>query len=306
MKPRHRTRAFSALLALATLSCTVSPTSRGDGPALERGYKILAFTALGDSALALHLETWQVINPPDTAPWPKRSFVLIDRKRGTIRALDTLPLAAAATFPNWFYACTAGIPVSVHPPGVSGPPGTCSDSSAPAVAANGYVIVYVDSAMTVHLFNRDLEPFELLKTGARGVEALVAESDRGIVSILEDRGRGDSLLWRGFSVDDPSGSDSAWLASPGLLRVQGLGTALLCDTADEAAAPLACWSPGIAGFRDAFAAAAARTGALRPEWDPERGMLTYLDGDARFVSVNPVSGARETFAAGSLLAGYRP
>ena len=301
---RGRARALSALFALATLSCLGHPTSHGDGSELVKGYRILDFTALGDSAIALRLETWQVVNPPDTAPWPRTGFALLDRKTGTVRALDTLPIAAAATFPRWFFACDSGKPVSVHPPGLSGPPGTCADSSAPSVTANGYLIVFVDSAATVRLFNRNLEPFELLATGARRVKVLDAESDRGIVSILEDRGRGDSLLWRGFSVDDPSGGDSAWLTSPGLVRVQGMGTALVCNAADEAAASLPCWSPGTTGFRDAFAEAAGSV--ISPEWNPDTGLLTYLDGTARFVFVNPVSGARESFEAGAILAGYRP
>ena len=243
-----------AACALSLLTgCGLFPTITTEP---HTGFRILDFTTLGDTAIALRLDTWQVVNPPDTASWPQTGFALLDRKRGTIRSLDTLPLTAAATFPSWFFACDSGKPVSVHPPGLSGPPGTCSDSSAPAATTNGYLVVFTDSVATVRLFNRNLEPFELLATGARRVEVLEAESDRGIVSILEDRGRGDTLLWRGFSVDDPSGGDSAWLTSPALLRVQGIGTALVCNAADEAVAPSSCWSPGITGFRGAFAEAA--------------------------------------------------
>lgn len=296
-----------AILFLALLSgCSLFPTSL---VAADSGYRILDFTLLGDTAIALRMETWQSVKPPDpdpdTAPLIKKGFALLDRKTNSIRTLTDLPISAAPTFPAWFFACDSGKPVSVHPPGITGPAGTCVDTAQPAVTNNGYRIIYADSMGTVHLFGNDLQQFEVLVTGARRVEVLNAAYGTLSASILEWFNQGDSALWRGFAIDDPSGSDSAWLVSPREVRVHADGTQLVCDDADASRGLMPCWSPpGISGFRAAFDEGAGS--ALRPEWDPETGVLAYLDGPSRFVLLNPATGGRVVLDAGAMLAGYRP
>ncbi|MBW8889694.1 MAG: hypothetical protein JF616_18205 [Fibrobacteres bacterium] len=289
--------------ALTLLSgCGIFPSGLAAGHA---GYRILDFTLLGDSAIALQLETWQVVNPPDTAPWPKIGFALLDRKTGQVRTLDDLPVSAAPTFPEWFFACDSGTPVSVHPAGFSGPAGTCVDTAKPAITANGYRAIYADTAGTVHLFNSNLEQFESLATGAWRVEALDAAFGNLEASILEWHGNGDSALWRGFAVDDPSGSDSVWLVSPREVRVHGQGTQLVCQISEESLGLPPCWEPpGIGGFREAFDEAAASV--IRPEWDPDTGVLAYLEGPGNFVFLNQLTGGRAVLDAGAMLSAYRP
>lgn len=295
--------AFALLCGAVWFSgCGLFPTHSSGTTA---GYRILDFTLLGDTAIALQLETWQTANPPDTAPWPKPGFALLDRTTNSIRTLDSLPVSAAPTFPGWFFACDSGRPVSVHPPGLSGPAGTCMDSLKPAVTANGYRAIYADSAGTVHLFDMNLQQFESLATGARRVEVLDAAFGSLSASILEWHGRGDSALWRGFAIDDPSGSDSAWLVSPGEVRVHGDGTQLVCRMAEENEGFAPCWSPPrVSGFRDAYAQAAASV--IRPEWDPDTGVLAYLEGPGRFVFLDPMSGERTVLDAAAMLSAYRP
>ncbi len=292
-------------LALAAGLCAACHGPTGDGPELVHGYRILDFTLLGDTAIALRLETWQVINPPDTAPWPHAGFALLDRETNSIRTLTDLPVSAAPTFPAWFFACDSGRPVSVHPAGFTGPAGTCVDTAKPAVTANGYRAIYADTAGTVHLFDSNLNQFEQLATGALRVEVLDAAFGTLAASILEWHGNGDSALWRGFAVDDPSGSDSAWLVSPGEVRVHGDGTQLVCNDAGESLSLKPCWSPpGVSGFREAYAQASASV--IRPEWDPVTGVLAYLDVKSRFVFLNPATGGRTVFDAGAILSAYRP
>jgi len=275
------------------------------GSVTEGGNRITDFTLLGDSAIALELETWHRFDPADTAPRPGRDFVLLDRRTGQLRTLEELPLSAAPTFPDWFFACDSGRPVSVHPPGLSGPEGTCIDTARTAVTANGYRAIYADTAGTVHLFDVNLNEFEHLVTGARRVEVLDAAFGTLTASILEWHDRGDSALWRGFAIDDPSGSDSAWLVSPGEVRVHGEGTQLVCSAAEESQGLIPCWSPtGVSGFPEAFAE--AREAIIRPEWDPDTGVLAYLDARGLFVFLNPASGGRASFDPGPALGGYRP
>lgn len=179
------------------------------------------------------------------------------------------------------------------------------DTSKPAITANGYRAIYADSAGTVHLFDMNLQQFETLATGTRRVEVLDAAFGFLAVSILEWHGNGDSALWRGFAVDDPSGSDSAWLVSPKEVRVHGQGTQLICNAAEESQGLSPCWSPpGVSGFREAYAQAPASV--ILPEWDPDTGVLAYLDWPGRFVFLNPASGARTVLDADAVLSAYRP
>lgn len=291
-----------ALVAACPSGCGLFPTQ---SPQTRSGFRILDFTLLGDTAIAVRLETWQATTPPDSAPWPRTGFALIDRKSGQVRSLAELPISAAPTFQSWFFACDSGKPVSVHPPGLSGPAGTCIDTVQPAVTVNGYRAIYSDSAGTVHLFDSNLNQFEYLVTGARRVDVLEAAFGFLAVSILEWHDRGDTLLWRGFAVDDPSGADSIWLVSPRKVRVHGQGIQLICNESEESLGLAPCWSPpGVAGFREAFDSAAGS--ALVPEWDPDTGELAYLDGPARFVFLKPGTGGRAVFDAGALLSGFRP
>jgi hypothetical protein len=298
-------------LGIVAVALSVSTGLSGCGlfpaglAANDAGYLIIDFTLLGDSAIALQLDTWQLANPPNSDPQVKQGFALLDRRTGRIRTLDDLPISAAPTFPGWFFACDSGRPVSVHPAGIYGPAGTCVDTSKPAITANGYRAIYADSAGTVHLFDMNLQQFETLATGARRVEVLDAAFGTLDASILEWHDNGDSALWREFAVDDPSGSDSAWLVSPGEVRVHGQGTQLVCNTTEESQGIPPCWSPpGVSGFRAAYAEAAASL--IRPEWDPDTGVLAYLEGPGRFIFLDPASGARVVFDAGPALSGFRP
>lgn len=291
-----------ALCGILLTGCGLFPTA---SPEIHSGYRILDFTLLGDSAVALQLETWQVVNPPDTAPWPKRSFALLDRRKGEIRALTDLPLTSAPTFPEWFFACDSGRPVSVHPPGLIGPEGACSDTSKPAVTANGYRVMYADTAGTVHLLDGTLQQFESLATRARRVEVLDAAFGTLAASILEWHDRSDSVLWRGFAVDDPSGSDSVWLFPPHEVRVHGQGTELVCTVEEQIRGEMPCWTPGVGDFNRIFADIGTRP--IRPEWDPETGIFAYLDGTSRLVFLDPAAGGRPFILdADPLLSAYRP
>jgi hypothetical protein len=294
------------LLAMAASIVCGCHGPSGNEPESGRGYRILDFTVLGDSALALRIETWDAPNPAaDTAPWPRTGFVLLDRKRGTLRTLDTLPPSAAPTFPAWFFACDSGRPVSVHPQGYSGPAGACSQAYPPAISPEGYALAFADSQGRVNLLSRELEPITYLATRADSVMPLEYASAVGHIFVLEWYGREDRVLWRGFANDDPSGSDTAWLLLPGRVRVHGAGIKLVCAAAETSQGLQPCWSPpGISGFGAAFAEAQAS--ALLPEWDPDTGILAYLDGTGRFVFLNPVSGERVILAAAASLSGYRP
>jgi hypothetical protein len=193
----------------------------------------------------------------------------------------------------------------VHPPGLTGPKGTCSGSQNPALTEDGSRIIYPDTAGTVHLLNRNLVQVESLATGSRRVEILDAEYGNFYASILEWHDRGDSLLWREFVRDDPSISDSVWLVSPREVRLRGEGLELVCGAADESQKLPPCWHPmSVSGFPAAFEE--SRVSDVLPEWDPETGVLAYLDAPARFVLLNPVSGGRVSIDADATLSAYRP
>ena len=93
--------------------------------------------------------------------------------------------------------------------------------------------------------------------------------------------------------------------SPGEVRVHGDGTQLVCRMAEENEGFAPCWSPPrVSGFRDAYAQAAASI--IRPEWDPDTGVLAYLEGPGRFVFLDPMSGERTVLDAAAMLSAYRP
>lgn len=297
-----------ALPALAWLGCH-GPS--GNERENARGYRILGFTLLGDSAVALRYESWEVRHPPDTASWPQRGFALVDRKRATIGPLDSLPVSAGPTFPDWFFACDAGRPVSVHPEGAFGPAGACTMAQAPAISPEGYALAFADSQGRVNLLSKDLEPITYRAGRADSVKPLEYASAVGRVFVLEWHGRGDTVLWRGFANDDPSGYDSAWLAGPRQVRVHGAGTRLVCGEAEASADSPACWSPGITGFSQALteagaASAAAAVGAdpIVPEWDPATGILAWLAAPGQIEFLDPETGERKVFDAGALLKAY--
>jgi hypothetical protein len=295
---------YPVLPALAALSCLLGCHGpSGEDPA--RGYRILDFTLLGDTALALRIESREAATPPGSAPWPQAGFALLDRKHGTIARLDTLPQSAAPAFPSWFYACDAGRPVSVHPQGYSGPAGACAASRPPAISPEGYALAFADSQAQVNLLSWELAPITFRATGADSAAPLEYASAIGRVFILEWHGDGDSVLWRGFANDDPSGSDSAWVKAPRKVRVHGQGTKLVCSAGEENEGLPFCWSPpGISGFRYALAEAAGSP--LLPEWDPDTGVLAWLEGNGGFVFLDPASGERERIDPGPLLSGFRP
>jgi hypothetical protein len=304
--PGKRAKRMAAWLALGMGGleggCGLFPTVH-EPPLFA--YEILDFTLVGDSAIALRLKTWDRVVPPgpDTGAWPRVSFALLDRRSGSVRPLDTLPASAAPAFPRWFYACEAGRPVSIHPAGTAGPEGTCAGTFAPALSPDGFTAAFSDSQARVRLFTRNLEPIGTLATGALGARPLEIRPEAGRAFVLEYREEGDSVLWRGFATDDPSGSDSAWLVDPVPVRVQGAGTRLVCGEADARADSSACWLPaGIPGFGDLVRAADGRD----PEWSPATGELAYLLPPARFVFAKPASGARDTLDADAGLGEYRP
>jgi hypothetical protein len=296
---------LSALLFLpAALSCLGCHGPSGNDPEPRRGHRILDFTLLGDSALALRFETWEVRNPPDSAPWPQPGFALFDRKTGTLRPLDSLPVSAAPTFPSWFFTCDSGRPASVHPPGYIGPAGACATSRAPAISPEGYAVAFADSQARVNLLSRELEPITFRATGADSAMPLEYASGVGRVFILEWHGRGDSVLWRGFANDDPSGSDSGWLVRPGRVRVHGAGTRLICGDADLGKDSLAaCWRPeGTPGLPQAVREAEGGN----PEWSPATGELAYLVPPARIVFRILPEGRRHALDLGPALMEFRP
>jgi hypothetical protein len=295
--------------SLAALACLLAgPGCRGPSgsePGSAHGYRILDFAQLGDSALALRIETWDMADPPDAAPRPREAFALLDRKRGTLARLDTLPHTAAPTFPSWFYTCEAGRPVSVHPKGFSGPAGSCVDSHPPAISPEGYALAFADSQARVNLLSWELEPITFRITGADSAAPLEYASSIGRVHILEWHGGGDSILWRGFANDDPSGSDSARLKALRRVRVHGEGTKLVCSAPEENESLPFCWAPpGINAFRYALDQAAGSP--LLPEWDPGTGKLAWLEGAGAFVFLDPAADERIRFEAGPLLSAYRP
>jgi hypothetical protein len=274
-------------------------------PQPRHAYRILDFAQLGDSALALRIETWEVVDPPDTAPLPQAGFVRFDRKRGTLSPLDSLPASAAPTFPAWFYACDAGSPVSVHPTGFSGPGGTCAMARPPAISPEGYALAFADSQARVNLLSRELAPITYRATDADSAAPLEYASAIGRVFILEWHANGDSILWRGFANDDPSGSDSAWVATLREVRVHGEGTKLVCSAPEENEDLPYCWSPpGINGFRSALAE--AQGSPILPEWDPGTGTLAWLEGSGGFVFLDAATGEKARSDAGPALSAYRP
>jgi hypothetical protein len=290
-------------LALATMACLSCHGPSGYDSGSAAGYRIAGFTLLGDSAVALRIETREGRNPPGSLP--QAEFALLDRKQGTLRPLDSLPPSAGPTFPEWFFACDSGRPVSVHPRGYVGPAGACTTSHAPAISPDGYALAFADAQAKVNLLSRELEPVTYRATGADSAAPLEYASGYGRVFILEWHGR-DSVLWRGFANDDPSGSDSAWLPSPPReIRVHGEGTKLVCTAPEENEGFPFCWSPPqVSGFRYAFAEAAG--GPILPEWNPGTGELAWLEESGRFVFLDPQSGQRNELDAYPLLDAYRP
>jgi hypothetical protein len=303
LQPR-RILAFIILLVLVAMAGIGCHGLSANDLETERGYQILEFTLLGDSAVALRIESWEARNPPDTAPWPRTSFALLDRERLTIRPLGSLPASAGPTFPGWFFACDSGRPVSVHPRGYFGPAGACAISQVPAISPEGYALAFADGQGRVNLLSRELEPITFRATRDDSAMPLEYASAIGRVFILEWHGRGDTVLWRGFANDDPSGSDSSWLVRPDLVRVHGAGTRLICNEADKTTQPLACWSAGVTGFREAFAE--ATSSPIVPEWDPTTGKLAWLGEHGRFVFLDPETGNRKVIDAGPLLKTYQP
>jgi len=80
---------------------------------------------------------------------------------------------------------------------------------------------------------------------------------------------------------------------------------LVCQISEESLGLPPCWEPpGIGGFREAFDEAAASV--IRPEWDPDTGVLAYLEGPGNFVFLNQLTGGRAVLDAGAMLSAYRP
>lgn len=300
-KEPRRIPAYLGLLALAALSLLNCQGPAGNGLESGRGSRILDFTLLGDSAVALRYEAAEARHASGSTPQSGIGFALLERKRGTLQPLDSLPYSAAPTFPAWFYACESGQPVSVHPQGYLGPEGACAPSQPPAISPQGYAVAFADPLGRVNLLSRELEPITFLATRADSVTPLEYASAVGRVFILEWHGRGDSVLWRGFANDDPSGSDSGWLVRPSRVRVHGAGTRLVCGEADLARDSLACWrsgdTPGLP-----WAIREAQGGD--PEWSPETGELAYLVPPARLVFLKLPEGSRHVLDAGPALAGF--
>jgi hypothetical protein len=295
---------LAACLLAGAAGCTLR-AGAGPDPDAGRQLRILDFTLLGDTAVAVRFETRERIVPPapDTAALTRIAFAAIDRRTGAARSLDSLPLASAPTFPRWFFACDSGRPVSVHPPGFAGPAGSCTNAYSPIVATNGYTVAFADSQARVNLFSRELELITFRATYADSAMPLEIRSGIGRVMILEWHGQGDTAEWRGFANDDPSGSDSVWLAAPQRVRVREAGIRLVCGASDAQRDSLACWRPdSVPGLAEALREAEGGD----PEWSPATGELAYLIPPARIVCLRPATGARAVLDAGNALARLPP
>jgi hypothetical protein len=278
---RNASRIASASVATwAVLACAVN-IFNGDPNAESR--EIHAFTALDANTFALKIRRyhpgWSMGGQGDLED--QMPYVIFDKRKGTLRAADSLPLSAVSALPGFFYACESGQPFTIHPQGPSGDTGQCTQRPSHASGTGALTAWRGTLEANYNILNWRMERIDTVPE----YDLLELDEAAGTVATLAyvyyPR---IGNLWKLRKLGTGQTLDSAWVASQyALVRVAGKGRRLVCSDSDRLTSPNACWLPeGVPAFADS---ARFWCGGGNCEWTEALGRLIAIDGSTRIHSM---------------------